>query len=523
MSSSDTSDAKIKKTGPFSLYLRSCHREIPDAQEGIIEGIIPFWLKGNFLRNGPGIKSINGVEFNHLFDGLSLMQNIEISNGSARFQSRFLRSDSFIKDMRHNRIVVSEFGTRAMITDPCLSLWQKFKVYFTLGDIFTDNDIVGFYPLGDEVYAVTDSPFIRRIDPETLETYEKVNLYDVVGVNTATSHPHVDDLGNVYNLGSNVGSYNITFFPKQDPLNEAKILASIPCHRPLTPAYFHSFGMTDNYFIFVEQPLIISIPDVLMDNRLKVSKECNSNILKWRPEYLSRFWLINRKSNQVLEQVYYTEKPFAFFHVINSYEEADDEKVIIDICTYENADFLKAFFVQEIKDADSSEEMRLQNEKYLKAKVNRFVLPVDSQSSSSSEVIVRAQTLFTDNIELPQINYKQVNGKKYQFLYGIIREEGRLGLVKADVIHRTKKTWFEADCYPSEPIFVHRPTNEGKISGHQEEDDGIVLSLVIYESNEHKTFLLILDAVSFKEIARSSWSLPTTLPPGFHGMFRPYH
>lgn len=27
----------------------------------------------------------------------------------------------------------------------------------------------------------------------------------------------------------------------------------------LTPSYYHSFGMTDNYFIFIEQPLKLDI------------------------------------------------------------------------------------------------------------------------------------------------------------------------------------------------------------------------------------------------------------------------
>jgi carotenoid cleavage dioxygenase-like enzyme len=454
------------------------------------------------------MKSIGGQELNHLFDGMSLLQRIEINSGRIRYQSKFLRSDSFTKAMKYGRIVVSEFGTRTIEPDPCMSFFERFKTYFTLGDVFTDNDVVGFYELGDQVYATTDSPLIRRIDTDTLETFEKVNLYDVVGVNTATSHPHVDNNG-TYNMGSNIGSYNITFFPKNDPLNQAMILCSIPTLRPSTPSYFHSFGMTGDYFVFIEQPLVISIPEVLHQNR--VIKGTNSKILKWRPEFKSRFWIIDRKTNEIIRNSCYAEEPFAFFHVINTFEDQMNESLCIDVCTYKNSDFLKAFFINEIKAADNDETVTKRNEGYLTSRVDRFRIPLKPQVTMNA-VIIAADTLFPDNIELPQINYKMFNGKPYKFFYGIIREEGRLGLVKANVVSRTKQTWFQDDCYPSEPIFVPKP-------GCNREDEGVLLSLVISESDSRKTFCVILDGITFAEVARASWTLDTVVPPAFHGYF----
>ena len=40
-------------------------------------------------------------------------------------------------------------------------------------------------------------------------------------------------------------------------------------------------------------------------------------------------------------------------------------------------------------------------------------------------------------------------------------------LVKLDTATKTKKMWFEKDCYPSEPVFVATPDAE-------EEDDGLL-------------------------------------------------
>ncbi len=42
-------------------------------------------------------------------------------------------------------------------------------------------------------------------------------------------------------------------------LKNVEVICTVPCRSLLTPSYFHSFGMTDNYFIFVEQPLKLDI------------------------------------------------------------------------------------------------------------------------------------------------------------------------------------------------------------------------------------------------------------------------
>jgi len=139
--------------------------------------------------------------------------------------------------------------------------------------------------VADEVYAVGDTPFMRRIDPNNLKTYERVDARSYVAVNTSTSHPHIDDNGDTYNMGSNVGTYNIVKYPRKGGFDQATVVASIPTLRPLSPGYFHSFVMTKNYFVFIEQPLVISIPTVVWE---QYTGGTNSKILKWRPEYKVR-------------------------------------------------------------------------------------------------------------------------------------------------------------------------------------------------------------------------------------------
>ncbi len=76
--------------------------------------------------------------------------------------------------MRAQRIVVSEFGTMAH-PDPCKSLFARYwSAYMPFAADTTDNALVNLMQTGDQVFAMTETPRMCRIDPDTLETLEKV-------------------------------------------------------------------------------------------------------------------------------------------------------------------------------------------------------------------------------------------------------------------------------------------------------------------------------------------------------------
>lgn len=74
------------------------------------------------------------------------------------YQSRFIQSETFKKNMNANRIVVSSFGTK-VIPDPCHTIFNRIASIF---QDMTDNTNVSIYPMGDEFYAFTDGPIIQR-------------------------------------------------------------------------------------------------------------------------------------------------------------------------------------------------------------------------------------------------------------------------------------------------------------------------------------------------------------------------
>jgi len=81
-------------------------------------------------------------------------------------------------------------------------------------------------------------------------------------------------------------------------------------------------------------------------------------------------------------------------------------------------------------------------------------------------------------------------------------------LVKLDLDRGSAASWHEDGCYPGEAVFVAAPHSAV-------EDDGILLSVVL-DARRATSFLLILDASTFTELARPE--APHHIPFGFHGI-----
>lgn len=107
------------------VWLRSCEQEIIEPVEGIVSGDIPRWISGSLLRNGPGSIKVGDMTYNHLFDAAALLHRFNIADGKVTYQCRFLKSDTYKKNLAANRIVVTEFGTSS-VPDPCQSIFERF-------------------------------------------------------------------------------------------------------------------------------------------------------------------------------------------------------------------------------------------------------------------------------------------------------------------------------------------------------------------------------------------------------------
>nr|XP_042902789.1 beta,beta-carotene 15,15'-dioxygenase-like [Parasteatoda tepidariorum] len=524
---------------PASLYipfLRSCTEESSSPIEGEIKGEIPKWLKGSLLRNGSGLLKIGPDQYNHLFDGMALVHRFGVQDGKATYQNKFVRSNAYQINMKANRIVAHEFGTLG-VPDPCKTIFQRFASLFKTTEL-TDNDLVNVIMYANEPYACSESNAIWKIDPVTLESLERVNLSNYLPVNAAVAHAHEGTDGTVYNVGSVFSmhsKYRILKFPPKEKesdntFEKASVVCTIPASKNLSLSYHHSFGMSENYFIFVEQPLQLSVPK-LAGSAFITKSTTFADALSWNESEPCRFHVVRRSDGKLLDTVYLS-KGFFVFHHINAYEE--DDHLVVDLCVFDDGKIVNELYIKALEDFFKNNPHCPNG--ILNSRTKRFVLPLKVEGKIKDENLVKlpnttatakqsedgsifcTDELLTDEwfTELPRINYEKYNGKKYKYYYAIA-SNGKTSenfLIKGDVENKTSISWFEKGTIPSEPVFISDPNSE-----NADEDSGVLLASLTYEDDENKVSLLVLDAKTMKEIGRATFLAKSSVPGTFHGIF----
>jgi len=242
--------------------------------------------------------------------------------------------------------------------------------------------------------------------------------------------------------------------------------------------------MSENFIVLTEFPLFIN------PMRLILSGKSFDETLLWEPQKGAHFLVINKKDGKLIGK--FKSEAFFAFHHVNAFEKAGE--LIVDIVAYLDASIIEAFNLDRLKGKSAGIPA---------GELRRY--HVDLQGT-----YVTYEVLSKKPIEFPRINYRRCSAKDYCFVYGVSAYGDFFNkLVKVDVHTGASKEWFEEDCYPGEPVFVPSPDAA-------KEDDGVILSVVL-EPGNRKSFLLILDAGSFEEIARAI--VPHHIPFGFHGQY----
>ncbi|XP_030369996.1 carotenoid isomerooxygenase [Scaptodrosophila lebanonensis] len=352
------------------VWLRSCEREIVDPLEGHVSGHIPKWLNGSLLRNGPGSWKVGDMTFGHLFDCSALLHRFAIKDGRVTYQNRFVDTKTLQRNRAAQRIVVTEFGTAA-VPDPCHSIFDRFAAIFK-PDSGTDNSMISIYPFGDEYYSFTETPFVHRINPRTLATEARLCITDYVGVVNHTSHPHVLPSGTVYNIGTTMTrtgpAYTVICFPYGEHMFEdAHVVATLPCRWKLHPGYMHTFGLTEHYFVIVEQPLSISLTEYI---KAQLYGQNLCACLKWYEDKPTLFHLIDRATGKLCQT--FESEAFFYLHIINAYEE--DRHVVVDICCYKDPEMINCMYLEAIANMQTNPNYAT----LFRGRPLRFVLPLGS-------------------------------------------------------------------------------------------------------------------------------------------------
>jgi carotenoid cleavage dioxygenase-like enzyme len=119
-------EVKRKLEPPKSPKLFRTQIESPKVEESVIKGDVPSWLRGTYLRVGPGKFDFDkDFAVNHILDGYALISKFEIQgNGKVRYEKKFLESDAYKKALLAQKPVIGEFGTKSS-PDPTKGFFSK--------------------------------------------------------------------------------------------------------------------------------------------------------------------------------------------------------------------------------------------------------------------------------------------------------------------------------------------------------------------------------------------------------------
>ena len=265
----------------------------------------------------------------------------------------------------------------------------------------TDNGNVNVAKLAGEFVALTEIPLPVAFDKTTLKTTDGLVYDDAVKGQGMTAHPHFDlTRGETINFLVRFGRRN-TYTMYRMPFGQKRrmLIATISARRPV---YIHSFDLTLNYIILVENLLRMNPIDLLLWDCPFIEN------YRWQTEEPAHFILAHRDSGAVTR---FAAPPFFAFHHLNAFE--TDAAIIVDMCAYDNADIIKALYL---------DNLRGKREPYLAPPVSQFRrYTLNLKTGAATDEVLSDQL-----IELPQINYQRVKRHAYRFAYGTDLARGRL-------------------------------------------------------------------------------------------------
>ncbi len=470
----------------FRIGLRALDAEVDDV-ELEPQGALPGWLNGTLVRNGPGRWTARaggqGERGRHWFDGLAMLHRFVVHQGRVHYANRYLRSPAWRAATEQGRFAFAEVGTvphgwrhrlRALGRPPQTGI----------------NASVNVLQLGGRPVAVTESPDAIPFDPVTLATLPPIRYADQVPGDTVSAHPHHDrDSACLVNLGVEYGrrsTYHVSELP--DGSLTRRLIASVPTD---LAAYMHSFAMTPRFVVLVEYPLVAD-PVSLLAGRPIIDS------YHWRPRRGTRFTVVERATGEVVVRT--RSEAFFCYHQVNAFEDGD--ALVVDLPAMPGEQGLRQFLLAELLGSGARTPA---------GELRRYRVPLDGGA-------VSYRLLAAAPLEFPRIAYEQVSGRPYRWVFGVGAAQSRTTtfgdrLVKVDVETGTVLTWRAPGCWPGEPIPVSPPSNGGPAPA---EDEGVLFSVVL-DAERRRSFLLVLEATSFRELSRI-W-LPHAVPLGFHGQW----
>lgn len=449
-----------------------------------INGEIPSWLSGSFVSNGPAQFEVGSTQFNHWFDGFSMLKKFDFKTGTVRFQNRFLQSMEYIESNKLGRLNCNEFASYASNT-------TLGRIQTSIKELFKchphDNCLINTSNIANNYIAMTESNDLVSFNINDLSTNGAFSFNDTIPGHLTTAHPHFDfNTGEAINISIEIARDTKYHIYTIDPSSKSrKIIQTYSSDRLF---YMHSFSISKNYIILFKSPLVLNKYKLILGLPF-------NNTLSYQEKLASFFIIIDRRNGQIYE---IETEPFVCLHSVNAYEYGNE--IMLDLVCYQPGNPYDRLTLSNLK----SNKPNLPTGEIRHYAINPLAKTCKQMAISSKPH------------EFPRINYKICNGNHYQFVYtSLINNPGDPffnAIQKLNVQTGKVQQWDKTNYYLGEAIFVARENS-------QLEDDGLLLSIAFNVSTQLSS-LIIIDAQSMQLIAEVC--LPLHLPFGLHGNFYKY-
>ncbi|MEM1393007.1 MAG: carotenoid oxygenase family protein [Cyanobacteria bacterium P01_H01_bin.150] len=445
--------------------------EFPLTPLSIIAGEIPTSLNGTLYRNGPGRLERGGIFVGHWFDGDGAILAVHFTGDNASAIYRYVQTEGFQEEAKAGKLLYGNYG----MTAPGAVWNQWFKPIKNAAN-------TSVLALPDKLLALWEGDNPHALDLQNLDTLGKDDLGGLDGGLAYSAHPKVDfETGEIFNFGVSPGLNSILNVYKSDATGN---IIKKAAHQLDGVPLLHDFVLAGEYLIFFIAPVRLNL---LLP---AVGLSCFSDSLEWEPKLGTQIKVCDRDLNIVSRS---ETEPWFQWHFSNGYID-DSGAVIVDIASYE--DFKTNQFLKEVPTGETHTAS--------KSKLARVSL--NPQTGKVSNI----ETLFDRHCEFPIVPQQNV-GKSSRYTYFSTVKEGTdiskeilNSIARFD--HQTDsitEAKFGENLYPSEPILAQ----------------GYILT-VVYNGNSDSSELWIFDADRLNAEPVCKLSLPSVIPPGFHGTWK---
>lgn len=443
-----------------------------------VEGTLPEGLNGTLYRIGPNPQFPEPQKKKHWFLGDGMVHAVTVEDGRARYRNRWVRTETFRLEREAGRpLFGSSFGPSPDM-DP--SVQDKRR------NVANTNIIVH----GGRLLALEEGNPAYEMDAATLDSKAPFT-WDDKAHGPMTAHPHWDgESGELLWFGYQAkgpGSPELSFriADRDGRISRADMLTA-----PYA-AMVHDFAVTRSTALFPVFPATIDIPRILS----------GGPVIAWDPDMPSTIGLLRRDAPA--DSVRWLEgDPCYVFHILNAYD-AEDGTIVLDVMKYPR--------VPLFPDKNGGRPDPLEE---AEAVMVRWTIDPDGNSNSWRESVL-------DDVpgEFPRIDdrYSALPHRHGWFA-------GRRGpvppggawqhLVHLDLETGQRQFWQAGEHdFVVEPVFAPR-------SADAPEGDGWLVTPV-YKAAEHRSDVVIHDALDIEAGPVATIKLPHRIPYGFHGNWVP--